>query len=99
MFNEPNSGPYLQSAERVIRDDLKQKLDLLIILGTSLKVYGMRKLVKKFAMKVHSNKGFVIFINKTEAGISEWSEVLDYVVVGDCDTWVKELLDHLAPKK
>ncbi|KAF9076818.1 DHS-like NAD/FAD-binding domain-containing protein [Rhodocollybia butyracea] len=36
--------------------DLARKPDMLIIMGTSLKVHGLKKLVKEFAKVVHSHK-------------------------------------------
>ncbi|KAG6335922.1 hypothetical protein ID866_3176 [Astraeus odoratus] len=87
--------------------DIARKPDMLIIMGTSLKVHGLKKLVKEFAKVVHApttasassspkrvNKwqGKVVFVNKTAPG-SEWSEVIDYHVMGDTDAWVQKVID------
>jgi NAD-dependent histone deacetylase SIR2 len=43
--------------------------EVLIIMGTSLKGFGLQKIVKDFAKQIHSrkdNKGRVIFINRTK---------------------------------
>ncbi|ESK98073.1 hst3 protein [Moniliophthora roreri MCA 2997] len=86
--------------------DLARKPDMLIIMGTSLKVHGLKKLVKEFAKAVHAHVpsgsantsrskswvGKVIFVNKTAPG-SEWSDVIDYHVVGETDMWVDKVIE------
>jgi NAD+-dependent protein deacetylase SIR2 len=78
---------------------------LLIIMGTSLKVHGLRKLVKEFAKAVHASAppvplsakaqakswvGKVIFVNKTPPG-SEWNGIIDYHVEGETDAWTHKV--------
>lgn len=77
---------------------------MLIIMGTSLKVHGLKKLVKDFAKAVHSHSsaaststakpkrwtGKVIFVNKTAPG-GEWSDIIDYHVSGETDAWVSKV--------
>ncbi|ORX83159.1 DHS-like NAD/FAD-binding domain-containing protein [Anaeromyces robustus] len=59
--------------------DVSKKPDLLIVIGTSLKVYGIKNLVKRLANVVHARKtGKVIFINKTELCSKTWGDVFDY---------------------
>lgn len=70
--------------------DIKLKPDLLIIMGTSLKVDGIKKLVKNLATIVHSRNGKVIFVNKTPLNNS-WNNHVDYQVLCDCDDFVKWL--------
>lgn len=70
--------------------DIKLKPDLLIIMGTSLKVDGIKKLVKNLATMVHSRNGKVIFVNKTPLNNS-WTNYVDYQVLSDCDDFVKWL--------
>jgi NAD-dependent histone deacetylase SIR2 len=81
--------------------DVSRKPDMLIIMGTSLKVHGLRKLVKEFAKAVHASAppdttsaktqaknwvGKVIFVNKTPPS-SEWNGVIDYHIDGETDAW------------
>lgn len=66
-------------------------------MGTSLKVHGLRKLVKDFAKTVHSNSSSrkpckVIFINKT-APSSEWSDIIDYHICGETDAWTTKVVN------
>ena len=86
--------------------DITRKPDMLIIMGTSLKVHGLKKLVKDFAKAVHASKpsitgtprsakswqGKVVFVNKTPPG-SEWEDVIDYHVAGETDSWVEKALE------
>jgi NAD-dependent histone deacetylase SIR2 len=82
--------------------DVSRKPDMLIIMGTSLKVHGLRKLVKDFAKAVHASApsdaqstkknwmGKVIFVNKTAPG-SEWNDVIDYHIEGETDAWAHKV--------
>lgn len=85
--------------------DIARKPDMLIIMGTSLKVHGLKKLVKDFAKVVHASKtstsgtkstkswqGKVVFVNKTAPG-NEWEDVIDYHVSGETDRWVEKVLE------
>jgi len=91
LYNDPTPHPSTSNTTTVISADLARKPDLLLIFGTSLKVHGIKKLVRDFAKQVHLNKGSVIFINKCPLGTAEWSKVIDYWVEGDCDSWIHDL--------
>ena len=68
--------------------------EVLIIMGTSLKVYGLQKIVREFAKAIHSHKngkGKVIFINRTRPAESIWENVIDAFVPMDCDDWITDL--------
>ncbi|KAG8761549.1 hypothetical protein FRC14_002736 [Serendipita sp. 396] len=78
--------------------DLGKRPDLLIIMGTSLKVHGCKKLVKDFAKAIRQNSPSsstaspkVIFVNKT-APAAEWSTIIDVHVQGTTDAWVEKVL-------
>lgn len=71
--------------------DLKRKPDCLVIAGTSLKVPGLKTLIKNFAKAVHASGGQVIFINSTDVITSEWSQVIDYHVQCRSDDFVQHL--------
>lgn len=84
--------------------DLSRRPDLLLIMGTSLKVHGLRRTVKEFAKAVHATRvvarnvsgetfGKVILINKTDvASTKEWEGVIDYHVAGETDVWVESFM-------
>ncbi|CAG8791164.1 34489_t:CDS:10, partial [Gigaspora margarita] len=67
----------------------KKKADCLIIMGTSLRIPGVKALIKNFAKAVHGRKGYVIFVNATDVVTKEWNVTIDYQVEGTCDEWVK----------
>lgn len=86
--------------------DLARKPDMLIIMGTSLKVHGLKKLIKDFARTVHDSvssngtanssrgrrwAGKVIFVNKTPPP-SEWSNIIDYHIAGETDEWSAKVI-------
>jgi NAD+-dependent protein deacetylase SIR2 len=78
--------------------DLAKRPDLLIVMGTSLKVFGLKKLVKEFAKVVHATPaknglggGKVIFVNLTKPSGTEWDTVIDYFVEGTTDAWVSKV--------
>jgi NAD-dependent histone deacetylase SIR2 len=90
LYND-TTHPSTMTTTTVISADLAREPDLLLIFGTSLKVHGIKKLVKDFAKIVHENKGYVIFVNKVKPAKTEWNNVIDYWVEGDCDEWVNDL--------
>ncbi|KAL0071748.1 NAD-dependent deacetylase hst3 [Marasmius tenuissimus] len=104
LYDEPH--PLGDDIGTVQSSDLGRKPDMLIIMGTSLKVHGLKKLVKQFAKSVHAHTvpdaqgtskpkpwvGKVVFVNKTAPG-SEWADVFDYHVEGETDAWVEKVID------
>jgi NAD-dependent SIR2 family protein deacetylase len=75
-----------------IGSDLNSKPDLLLIMGTSLKVSGVKHLVKEFAEAVHRHEdGQVIFVNRTQPARSVWDGFIDEFIRMDCDEWVSDL--------
>jgi NAD-dependent SIR2 family protein deacetylase len=74
--------------------DLSSNPEVLVIMGTSLKVFGLQKIVKDFAKQVHSRKdgkGKVVFVNRTKPAESVWEDVIDQYIAMDCDDWVRDL--------
>jgi len=72
-------------------------------MGTSLKVHGLKKLIKDFAKTVHSSSSSrksrnVIFINKT-APSSEWSDIIDYHICGETDAWTTKVISDWKKMK
>lgn len=77
--------------------DLSMSPDVLLILGTSMHVHGLKILVKEFAKAVHAKaggKGKVIFVNHSKPSESVWKDVMDYWVAMDCDEWVGAMRRH-----
>ena len=63
-------------------------------MGTSLKVHGLKRVVKEFAKVVHGRKnGLVVFVNATPPS-KEWEGIIDVHVHGETDTWVDRVEDE-----
>ncbi|CCE86018.1 Piso0_005662 [Millerozyma farinosa CBS 7064] len=78
-----------------INKDKSSRPDLLIIMGTSLRVDGVKKLVRALASDIHARGGKVLFVNKTPVSHAMWSSVIDYEVLCDCDRFVELLRDEI----
>ena len=76
----------------LIAFDQSSNPDILVIMGTSLKVHGLQKVVRDFAKVIHAQKnGKVIFVNRTRPSESQWEGIIDEYVAMDCDDWIKDL--------
>ncbi|EXJ95005.1 hypothetical protein A1O1_00123 [Capronia coronata CBS 617.96] len=74
--------------------DAKCQPEVMVVMGTSLKVFGLQKIVREFAKAVHARKngkGRVIFVNRTRPAESVWEGIIDDFVAMDCDDWVDDL--------
>lgn len=78
--------PFSEIITTGLNSDLKSRPDLFIIMGTSLKVHGVKQLVKSMSQAVHSKNGIVIMINKDI--IPGWNGIIDYQVQSDCDEFI-----------
>ncbi|GMM35675.1 NAD-dependent histone deacetylase [Saccharomycopsis crataegensis] len=83
---------------KITEHDLKKnKPDCLVVVGTSLKIPGVRRLVKEMTKVVKSQAGgCVIWVNleKPSSADLQFMKELDLVVVGDCQK-VPELMEKL----
>ena len=73
---------------------MQKKPDLLIVMGTSLKIPGIKKIIKETAQRVHGNtrRGICIYIDKTKLPPkSEWVGIFDYHLLGDSDRAIELL--------
>lgn len=91
--NHPNADFITQGLNMDIN---RGKPDLFLIMGTSLKVDGVKRLVKTISKQVHDRGGLVILINKTSIGDCNWHGIIDYQIESDCDEWVTELKKHMS---
>lgn len=84
--------PSADAIGEITTHDLALFPDMLLILGTSLHVHGLKILVKEFAKAVHSGAGGkVVFVNLTKPSESVWKGIIDYWVAMDCDEWIRSL--------
>ena len=89
--------PSADAVGTITAHDLALLPDVLLILGTSLHVHGLKILVKEFAKAVHgraNGKGKVVFVNLSKPCESVWRDVIDYWVPMDCDRWVDAMRRH-----
>ncbi|GAA6039140.1 hypothetical protein JCM8097_005345 [Rhodosporidiobolus ruineniae] len=74
--------------------DLSSNPDFMIVMGTTLRIPGFKKLVKEFARAVKARGGVRVLVNREEIGSkSEWKDVFDYQVLSDADSFVTRILD------
>lgn len=74
--------------------DISSTPEVLVIMGTSLKVFGLQKVIRDFAKAIRSRKdgkGRVIFVNRTKPAESVWEDVIDEYIAMDCDDWIRDV--------
>jgi NAD-dependent SIR2 family protein deacetylase len=86
--------PHANLISPLVTNDLGLALDVMLIMGTSLRVHGLKVMVKEFAKAIHARGGKVVFVNRTRPSESTWGDVIDYWVEMDCDEWVLDLKDR-----
>lgn len=93
--------PHGDQIGRYVSEDLRKNPAILLVIGTSLKVIGLKKIVKDFAKsaRLNSTKPLVLYINKTPLQSKEWTSVFDYQLIGAADEWSKVLLDAPCSRK
>lgn len=87
--------PYGDVIGQCLVKDIKAAPEMLVIAGTSLKVVGIRHLVKDLAKAVKANGGLVVFVNRTPVSGSLWNNVIDYHLECDTDAWVADLKQRI----
>ncbi|KAG0237879.1 hypothetical protein BGW41_008305 [Actinomortierella wolfii] len=99
LYNE--NHPFGEAIGSIQVSDLAKSPDVLLVMGTSLKVHGLRLLVRKAAKAVHANKrgGCVILVNKTPVVGKEWQGVFDYFIEGECDIWCHRVEEAMRKVK
>jgi len=89
LYDEPH--PLGDEISDLQTYDMRRGPDVLLIMGTSLKVHGLKRLVKDFAKVVHEKKtGIVVFVNATRPS-KEWEGIIDYHIEGETDQWVERM--------
>ncbi|KAM7184498.1 hypothetical protein V8F33_012959 [Rhypophila sp. PSN 637] len=86
--------PRAESISAVVRYDQSLRLDVFLIMGTSLATDGVRRLLRDFAEVIHERRvGKVVIVNLTKPAKS-WDNVIDYWIKWDCDAWVGDLMER-----
>lgn len=86
--------PAADSVGKLTTADLRAAPEAMVILGTSLKVHGLKRIVREFAKAVHTKGGIVVFVNQTAPAESTWGDVIDFWCEMDCDAWVSDIRAH-----
>lgn len=89
--------PYAETFAQGIKKDLNKRPNMMLVFGTSLKVNGVKGLVRDMAKKVHSEGGKVVLINRDPVSVSSWKGYIDYQVIGDCDEFCARV-ENYVPK-
>ncbi|CAG8646537.1 7527_t:CDS:2 [Ambispora gerdemannii] len=94
-IDDTTRGAYIQNC---VKNDLRKKIDYLLIAGTSLKVHGVKNLIRQLAKSVHHNGGKVVLVNLSGVG-KEWNTVFDYQILADVDEWAGLVEEHTGLDK
>ncbi len=98
LYNEPH--PHGEVIADFISADLSKMPGMLIVMGTSLKIAGLKKMIKDFAKAMKHERSLnpsaqlnnlIIFVNKTPAPKAEWQGVFDFELIGECDAIMTKL--------
>ena len=91
LYGESNPADHIIGP--LVPFDIASSPEVLLIMGTSLKVHGLKKVIRDFAKAIHSrkDKGRVIFVNRESPAESIWDGIIDDYVSMDCDDWVQDL--------
>lgn len=95
LYNEEH--PESEGIGRVVESDILTNSDLLIICGTTLKIPGVKRIVKEFSKSIESKKqetgegGAIIWLGNEipSQSIVDYVEYIDLVVLGDCQKFAK----------
>jgi NAD-dependent histone deacetylase SIR2 len=95
LYNEHN--PDDEAIGTVTKDDLRKRPDAVIVVGTTLKVPGVRRIVREMCATVRDRRGGVaIWINGDPPPVGkDLEDCWDIIVRGPCD----EVAKHAAMRK
>ena len=80
-----------EAIAEIINRDLAARPDVLLVLGTSLRVPDPKKLASMFARVVDQQGGIVVYTNLSKPSLYPWGRLVDYMVESSCDGWVTDL--------
>lgn len=85
LYNEHN--PDDEAIGTVVKADLRARPDAVIVVGTSMEIPGVRRIVREMCGVVRGRKdGVAIWINRGPPPIAkEFEDCWDLIVAGDCD--------------
>ncbi|KAL6239828.1 NAD-dependent protein deacetylase hst4 [Aspergillus navahoensis] len=84
LYNEHN--PDEEAITSVMNADIRSRPDALIVVGTSLKIPGVRRLVKSLCSVIRSRRnGVTMWINNEPPSGKDFEDCFDLLVKGDCE--------------
>lgn len=94
LYNEPH--PHGDIITEFVQCDISRQPSLLLVMGTSLKIAGLKRMIKDMVKSMKSRVGgaentLVIYVNKTPAPKAEWRSFFDFELIGECDQWLHVL--------
>lgn len=99
LYNEFN--PDAEAIGQVTESDLTSKPDGLIVVGTTLKIPGVRRMVREMSQAVHAAKGATVWMNiddPPQIAKGEFEGCFDLIVKGDCQIIPQVLKDYEQEK-
>jgi NAD-dependent histone deacetylase SIR2 len=88
LYDERSAPSRENDIDSCLKRDMAEKVDALLIIGTSMTIPGLRTLVRNFAGQVHRRRGRVICVNPLSPSASTWSDVIDDCVTMESDRFV-----------
>ncbi|CAG8753755.1 12947_t:CDS:2, partial [Gigaspora margarita] len=79
--------------------EIRGEADCLIIMGTSLRIPGVKALIKNFARAIHGHGGFVIFVNATDVVTKELNGKLIIRLKVPAISWLNLLAQNYQTSK
>ena len=85
LYNEHN--PDEEAIGAIVTSDLRSRPDAVLVVGTSLKIPGVRRIVREMCGVTRARKnGITIWVNQDPVPVSkDFDSCWDIVVKGDCD--------------
>jgi NAD-dependent histone deacetylase SIR2 len=100
LYNEGN--PDAEAIGSVSESDLNSRPDGLVVVGTTLKIPGVKRIVREMAQAVHAAKGAVVWMNIDDPpqfyNMKEFENTFDLIVKGDCQI-IPQLIEDYDQEK
>lgn len=95
LYNEHN--PDEEAIGTVVSADLRARPDAVIVVGTSMKIPGVRRIVREMCGVVRGRRdGLAVWINRGPPPVGkEFEDCWDLIVEGDCD----KVADHAKMRR
>lgn len=98
LYNEDN--PDAESIGAVSEQDLVSRPDGLVVVGTTLKIPGVKRLVKEMSAAVHAAKGACLWINVDDFPQldTQFEGCFDMLIRGDCQD-IPRIIEHYTRER